>query len=174
MYRCVVRGARESLSTSHLQQIPRDGVGTPSRLPQSMLAIAPRPSPHAPSILIVDPDADARLLYRTVLSVLAGTFIEAEDGVDALSKALAGRPDVIVMDTHLLRIDGYMLCSLLRQEQATRSAAIVLITSDALASDMARGLYAGADEVLVKPCMPDDLVATAARCWQRRCLVGER
>ena len=174
MYRCGVPGARESFITSHLQQIPWDGVGTPSAVSQSMLAIAPRPSPHAPSILIVDPDADARLLYRMLLSVVGGTFIEAEDGIDALSKALAGRPDVIVMDTHLLRIDGYMLCSLLRQEQATRSAAIVLITSDAQASDMARGLDAGADEVLVKPCMPDDLVATAVRCWQRRRLVGER
>ncbi len=109
-----------------------------------------------------------------LLSVVAGTLTEAEDGVDAWSKALAGRPDVIVMDTHLLRIDGYMLCSLFRQERATRSAAIVLITSDAQSSDMARALDAGADEVLVKPCMPDDLVAAAARSWQRRLVVGER
>jgi CheY-like chemotaxis protein len=120
------------------------------------------------SVLIVDGDADARLLYRLVLSDLTAAVAEAEDGAEALGKAICGRPDVVVTDTRLSRIDGYELCSLLRQDEATRAASIVVVTAQALPEDVTRAFTAGADEVLVKPFLPDDVVAAACRTWRRR------
>jgi CheY-like chemotaxis protein len=132
-------------------------------------AVDSRPSSDPfPSILIVDEDADSRLLYRLVLQRFAETFFEAEDGEEALTTALCRRPDVIVADTRLPGIDGCALCSRLRQEPMTSSAAIVIITAGALPADIARATQAGADEVVVKPCLPDDLRAAAERSWHRR------
>jgi CheY-like chemotaxis protein len=118
--------------------------------------------------LIVDADADTRLLYRTVFTGVAGTIIEADDGAEALGKAVCRQPDVILTETRLLRIDGYALCRYLRRERLTRSAAIVVVTGAAAAADIARAEAAGADEVLVKPFLPDALLAATFRSWRRR------
>jgi len=112
-----------------------------------------------PSILIVDEDPDTRMLYRTLLTGVAGTIIEAEDGAEALGKAVCQRPDVILTETRLRRIDGYALCTYLRRERLTRAAAIVVVTGAARPAEIARATSAGADEVLVKPFLPDALLA---------------
>jgi CheY-like chemotaxis protein len=85
-----------------------------------------------PSMLIVDAQVDTRLLYRTVFEHHAVTLVEAEDGAEALGKAMSTRPDVILADTHLRRVDGYALCSLLRNDPLTRSTAIVIVTGAAV------------------------------------------
>jgi CheY-like chemotaxis protein len=126
-----------------------------------------------PSLMIADGDADSRLLCKTVLVNVAGTFLEAEDGIEALRKAIGHRPDTIVMDTCLAGIDGYALCSLLRQDWRTHGAGIVIVTAAAYPADVARARNAGADEVLVKPYFPDDLIVAVRRSWQRRQAASE-
>jgi CheY-like chemotaxis protein len=118
--------------------------------------------------LIVDGDPDSRLLYRIVLAKIASTIVEAADGTEALGKAMQERPDVVVTDTRLSGIDGYKLCSMLRLDQSTKSTAIVIVTALAYPDDLDRAINAGADEVLVKPCLPDDVMAAAYRSWRRR------
>jgi CheY-like chemotaxis protein len=120
------------------------------------------------SLMIVDGDADSRLLCHTILVNVGRTLLEAEDGVEALEKARTCRPDVIVLDTHLVGINGYALCSMLRQDRRTHGAGIVLVTAAAYPADIARAQRAGADEVLVKPYMPADLVVAVCRAWRRR------
>ena len=124
--------------------------------------------PLLPSVLIVDGDADSRLLYRIVLSKIASTIVEAADGNEALGKAMHDRPEIVVTDTRLSGIDGYKLCSSLRLDQSTKSIAIVVLTAAAYPDDLDRAINAGADEVLVKPCLPDDVMAAAYRSWRRR------
>jgi CheY-like chemotaxis protein len=118
--------------------------------------------------MIVDGDPDSRLLCHTVLVGVGRTLLEAEDGVEALEKARSCRPDVIVLDTHLVGINGYALCSLLRQDRRTHGAGIVIVTSAAYPADIARAQRAGADEVIVKPYLPDDLIVAVRRTWRRR------
>jgi len=125
-------------------------------------------SPVLPSVLIVDGDADSRLLYRIVLSRIAATIVEAADGTEALGKAMYERPEIVVMDTRLSGIDGYNLCSLLRLDPSTKSVAIVVLTAAAYPDELDRAINASADEVLVKPCLPDDVMAAAYRQWRRR------
>jgi two-component system phosphate regulon response regulator PhoB len=127
-----------------------------------------RPVEPLRSILIVDEDADTRTLYRTLFTGVVGTIIEAEDGAEALGKAVCRQPDVILTETRLRRIDGYTLCTYLRRERLTRSAAIVVVTGASRPAEIARAGGAGADEVLVKPFLPDALLAAVFRSWRRR------
>jgi CheY-like chemotaxis protein len=120
------------------------------------------------SILIVDTDADTRRLYKTVLGEIGETIAEAEDGAEALSQALRGRPDVVITGAHLPRVNGFALCSLLRTEPATRSAAIIVMTTGAVAAVATRAATAGADEVLAEPCAPETLLDAVVRVRERQ------
>jgi two-component system chemotaxis response regulator CheY len=120
-----------------------------------------------PAVLVVDGDADTRALYRAVFDRVAHGIEESEDGAEALGKAICQRPDLIVTETQLRRIDGFALLKLLRSDPATRSAAILVVTSAASPADTVRALRAGADQVLVKPCTPEALVAAAQELCDR-------
>jgi CheY-like chemotaxis protein len=123
-----------------------------------VLAPALQPLPLA---LLADGDADSRAMYAQSLKLSRWVVEEASDGREALAVALTRRPDLIITDTHLPGISGLDLCAILRRDLATRSTPIVLVTSDALAPDLERARIAGATTVLVKPCLPDTLLAEA-------------
>ncbi len=76
---------------------------------------------------------------------------------------LARLPDVIVTETRLPGISGYELCRLLRQDALTRSTPIVVVTGDAFEAAIARAQRAGANAVLVKPCLPERLADEISR-----------
>jgi CheY-like chemotaxis protein len=137
-------------------------------------AIARHSEQLVPSLMIADGDVDSRLLHKTVLTSIAGTLLEAENGAEALAKAAGVRPDVIVTDARLAEIDGYALCALLRLDSRTHRAGIVITTADAFPDNIARAMDAGADEVLVKPYLPEDLIAAVCRAWQRRKAEAEK
>jgi two-component system cell cycle response regulator DivK len=107
--------------------------------------------------LLVDRDQDTRHMYAEFLSQSFYRIDEAEDGREALAKALGIQHDVIVTETRLPGISGLDLCILLRQDPATKRTPIVVVTGDALAADIERAERAGADVVLVKPCLPETL-----------------
>jgi CheY-like chemotaxis protein len=118
-------------------------------------------SAFAPQLLLlVDADEDTRDLYRMFLVPRRYIVEQAGDGREALAKAISTPPDVIVTETRLPGIDGLALCELLRRDPATRSATMVVLTSDSRphVADSARDR--GADEVIVKPCLPKALWQT--------------
>jgi CheY-like chemotaxis protein len=118
-------------------------------------------------VLIVDGDPDTLALYRAIFSPLSDEVHEAEDGAEALGKAICHRPGLIITATQLRRIDGLALCQLLRQDPATRSATIVVLTSAASPADAVRAMRAGADRVLAIPCTPEALVEVAQALCDR-------
>jgi two-component system cell cycle response regulator DivK len=118
---------------------------------------------HDVLALLVDRDTDTRAMYAQYLRLAACDIAEAEDGPDALAKALSRHPDVIVTETRLSGIDGYQLCSLLRHDPTTHSIPIVVVTGDAFPADVERARKAGADAVLVKPCLPERLLVEMRR-----------
>jgi len=119
-----------------------------------------------PTVLVVDPHPDMRELYRTILAPMANV-LEAEDGADALIKIASNPPNLMITETRLRRFDGFALCAFLRADPANHTTKIMVVTSEAYPSDTERALRAGADEVLVKPCAPDDVVAAAQRLLPR-------
>jgi CheY-like chemotaxis protein len=125
----------------------------------TMVALtAPRPLPLA---LIAVHESDSRSMYGESLKLANWSVEEATDGREALALALAQRPDLIVADSWLPGISGYELCHILRHDLATRLTPIVMVTSDAIVRDLERAKSSGASSVLVKPCLPETLIAEA-------------
>jgi len=112
---------------------------------------------HSPVALLVDRDRDTRQMYAEFLKRSAFDIDEAEDGREALAKAISRVPDVIVTETRLAGINGFDLCHLLRSDSATCEIPIVVVTGDAFEVDVQRAAAMGADTVLTKPCLPDCL-----------------
>jgi CheY-like chemotaxis protein len=70
-------------------------------------------------ILVVDPDHDSRALYRQSFALVGCDVVEASDGRDALAKAFARRPTLIVTEISLPFVDGRALCEILRRDSLT-------------------------------------------------------
>jgi CheY-like chemotaxis protein len=117
--------------------------------------------------LLADRDADTRMMYGEYLGGAGYEIDEAEDGREALAKAIAYRPSVIVTEIRLLGMSGIDLCRLLRSDPATRPIPIVVVTADAFAQDITNAETAGADAVLVKPCLPERLASEIERVLAR-------
>src|SRR4051812_30396249 len=117
----------------------------------------------APLALLADRDPDTRAMYAEYLRLSSCAIDEADDGREALAKALTRRSDVIVTETRLPGMSGFDLCTLLRQDCVASAIAIVVVTGDAFESDIRRAYSAGADSVLVKPCLPETLFTEITR-----------
>jgi CheY-like chemotaxis protein len=123
---------------------------------------------RAPLALLVEPDRETRDLYRGVLTRVASEIEYAEDGREALAKAISRRPALVITETRLAFINGYTLCSLLRSDPNTTHVAIVFVTDDADSPEMMRARSAGADSVLTKPVLPETLLEAVERGRNRR------
>jgi CheY-like chemotaxis protein len=115
-----------------------------------------------PIALLVDHDADTRELYSDFLTINGYAVDHADDGREALARVVAQRPDVIVTETALPLLDGYHLVELLRHDGATKTIPIIVVTADAFPADVDRARAAGADAVLLKPCLPETLLKVIA------------
>jgi len=103
-------------------------------------------------ILLVDPNADCRELLLLYLNLLNYPRpIQANDGEEALSKALTERPDLIIMEVVLPKRDGFQIVAHLRANPSTRNTLILAATAMALSCDREKCLASGFDGYLAKP-----------------------
>ena len=114
-------------------------------------------------ILLVDPDADTRAMYREWFQLAGCEIVEAIDGREALAEALVRPPALIISEIRLPFIDGHALCEILRRDQATTRIPILVVTSEARTADLTRAKAAGASVVLVKPATPEHVLAESRR-----------
>jgi two-component system cell cycle response regulator DivK len=111
------------------------------------------------TILYVE-DNDMNLkIVRALLKHTTYNLIEAYDGEAGVAKALAERPDLILMDIQLPKISGMEATRQLRAEAATAKTPIIAITSFAMSGDDQKAKEAGATAYLAKPYSPRDLIA---------------
>jgi DNA-binding response OmpR family regulator len=107
---------------------------------------------------VVDDEPDVRALVSTALGYapMPVEVIEAGDGEQALLLARASRPDIVVLDLALPGRDGFSVLEELRRES---TLPIIVLTARGLEHDKIRGLELGADDYMVKPFSPRELVA---------------
>jgi CheY-like chemotaxis protein len=107
-------------------------------------------------VLIVEDHADVRTALRTLLEHEGHIVYEAEDGASGIDAALRWRPDVVLIDIGLPRIDGYQVAQTLRsrQEAIGTRLRLVAVTGYGQPEDKRRARNAGFDEHLVKPVDP--------------------
>jgi DNA-binding response OmpR family regulator len=110
-------------------------------------------------VLIADDDADIVRFVALNLRLEGFDVVVANDGQDALDKALDVRPSLIVLDTMMPRMDGYEVCSRLRDERPDTPIPVIMLTAKSLAADRAMAFTAGADDWVTKPFDPADLVS---------------
>lgn len=102
-------------------------------------------------ILVVDDNQDSRELVVKVLKNKGYQMIEAVDGEDALEKALAEQPDLVLMDISIPKIDGYEVTRRLKSREDFKKTAIVALTAHAMKGDREKALSAGCEGYITKP-----------------------
>lgn len=116
-------------------------------------------SPRA-TILIVEDDAPLRRLFRTALTLAGFDVREAADGYAALQALDEGRPDLIVLDLLLPRVNGFAVREELKAQAHTKDIPVVIVTG----TDGVAHYELDANCVLRKPVTPERLVATVWTC----------
>ncbi|MDX9720301.1 MAG: response regulator [Myxococcota bacterium] len=125
-------------------------------------------------ILVIDDSPTVLGMLRYGLGQHGFQVISARNGEEGLRKALRFKPTVIISDWQMPQMTGTELCRHLRQEEETRDAAIILVSSRSTRADAIKALREGADEYIVKPFNFERLVATVERLVAERVLKRER
>jgi two-component system cell cycle response regulator DivK len=102
-------------------------------------------------ILVVDDNQDSRELVVKVLKNRGYQMIEAVDGEDALEKATAENPDLILMDISIPKINGYEVTRRLKSQMNFKNTPIIALTAHAMKGDREKALEAGCDGYISKP-----------------------
>jgi two-component system, cell cycle response regulator DivK len=117
------------------------------------------------AVLVIEDDADARHIYSEYLRSKRWTVFSAVDGRMGLNKINELRPDVIVLDLAMPRVDGWTVLKNVRESSITADIAVVVVSALTDARDQA--FEAGCDAYLVKPCPPEVLyfqIRALCRC----------
>lgn len=116
-----------------------------------------------PLVLVVEDYQDAREMYCEYLRFSDFDVIEASNGLEAIERAMAHMPDIILMDLALPRMDGWEATRRLKADARTSHIPIVALTGHALPGFSDSAQEAGCDSFVTKPCLPDALVAEIQR-----------
>src|SRR5206468_1117223 len=118
-------------------------------------------------ILVIDDEPDAVELVEFNLRSAGYEVVTAADGAEALKKAKAHAPDLVVLDVMLPEVDGLEVCKMLRRDPATSAIPIIMVTAKAAEIDRILGLELGADDYITKPFSPRELVLRVKKMLQR-------
>jgi two-component system phosphate regulon response regulator PhoB len=118
-------------------------------------------------ILVVDDEPEAVELVGFNLEQAGFAVVTAADGAEALTKARASSPSLIVLDLMLPEVSGLEVCKMLRRDSVTSTIPIIMLTARAAEIDRVLGLELGADDYITKPFSPRELVLRVKKLLQR-------
>ena len=118
-------------------------------------------------ILVVDDDPDIRDVVKLALAAEGYDLIEAGDGEQALENIRTKSPNLVLIDYMMPKMDGAQVCRVLKEDILLRHLPIIMLTAKGELSDKIHGLDAGADDYIVKPFEPKELVARVKMVLRR-------
>ncbi|MCA1633895.1 MAG: response regulator [Acidobacteria bacterium] len=134
----------------------------PPRISQDLLPPKCPPVPRADAsadakprarwtVLVAEDDADVRLMMRTLLEMKGYGVLEAGDGQETVALAREARPDIILMDLQLPRLNGFAVVRSIRQNEQLRSVPILIVSGHDPARHRDLALAAGCNGYVQKP-----------------------
>jgi DNA-binding response OmpR family regulator len=120
-----------------------------------------------PVILVIEDDVDIVFLVRFILERERYTVEIASDGREAMARLDDSPPSLVLLDIMLPFTDGFQLLELIRAQPAWAGVPIVMLTAKSQERDCVRALNAGANDYIVKPFRPEELVARVRRLLGR-------
>jgi two-component system, NarL family, nitrate/nitrite response regulator NarL len=118
-------------------------------------------------ILLAEPEAEARKQLVRVFEHAGYTVVAVPGGVEALEVARETRPAAAILEVPLPRLSGYEVCRALREEFGAELPIVFVSGKRTESYDRVAGLLLGADDYLVKPCAPDELLTRVRRLLER-------
>jgi CheY-like chemotaxis protein len=119
-------------------------------------------------VLVAEDVPDIRDLICHSLKYAGYAVVEAKDGIEAIEKAETERPDLILLDVRMPKMDGYEACTVLKEMDATRDIPVLFLSARGQESEIRRGLALGAEEYILKPFAPDELYRRVGRILGRQ------
>jgi CheY-like chemotaxis protein len=116
------------------------------------------PPRKQPLVLLAEDFEDARELYRDYLQFSGFDVETANNGRDAITRAVELQPDLILMDASMPVLDGWQATRELKANPVTRHIPILALTAHAFDDARREARAVGCDGFVTKPCLPDDLV----------------
>ena len=109
-------------------------------------------------ILIAEDERDIRELVNFSLQFGGFVVVQAANGAEAVEQAQKELPDLILMDVRMPKMTGYEACRQLKSMPELRDIPVVFLSAKGQESEIQTGLEAGAEEYILKPFAPDELV----------------
>jgi DNA-binding response OmpR family regulator len=113
----------------------------------------------AKRILVVDDEARVMTVIQKRLESAGYEVLTAMDGNEALIKARSERPDLIILDLILPKLNGYQVCSILKRDSYYKQIPIIMLTARTQERDIEEGMRVGADAYMTKPFKNEALLA---------------
>ncbi len=119
-------------------------------------------------ILSVDDSATVRKIVKSAIGVLDYEFVEAEDGVDALSVLESEYTDIglILLDWNMPGLNGYDLLQTLKKDERYKDIPVMMVTTESEKSNIVLAIRAGAINYLTKPFSTEDLITKIMECME--------
>ncbi len=118
-------------------------------------------------VLVVEDDPDQLEVTRLSLKAAGFAIGTAADGVEALKKARTVSPDLILLDVMMPGMDGFAVCETLRENPATASIPVLMLTGLCSHISQLVAFDAGATDYLIKPFVPEELVSKVEKLLSR-------
>lgn len=119
-------------------------------------------------ILVVDDEPTLVRLMEFILAKQGHDMLAATNGEDALAMIRSERPDLVLLDIMMPRIDGYEVARTVRADSELRDIPIIMLSAKAQDHDIQKGIEVGVDEYITKPFAPEQLVHVVNEYLARR------